>query len=300
MRAIAITASALILAGCATSKGNERHAQHGADQIRMIAVQREARIKEQEAQAREKVALVEALAEVAKANPDHAPSVAVALAVIGVQGEQSAANDAPILGLQQQSNEALEWTKALAPTVGTLVSGLGVAAINASVTKNAQDANREIMLGDQQTNARIVEAVAGLGVAGVENSGMSVGGSYYDLQDEAYVDNSTSQDTTTTTSTTTTTETTSTYSQDTSYDASENGFLVNGAYHYNPMYDSTVTYDGSETTLGGIIEYLQGLGSPYSLTLDGEVIAASTTGTGDTVTIDCTKPLFSPVHPDCV
>ena len=91
MRAIAITASALILAGCATSKGNERHAQHGADQIRMIAVQREARIKEQEAQAREKVALVEALAEVAKANPDHAPSVAVALAVIGVQGEQSAA-----------------------------------------------------------------------------------------------------------------------------------------------------------------------------------------------------------------
>ena len=48
MRAIAITASALILAGCATSKGNERHAQHGADQIRMVAVQREARIKEQE------------------------------------------------------------------------------------------------------------------------------------------------------------------------------------------------------------------------------------------------------------
>lgn len=300
MRAIAITASALILAGCATSKGNERHAQHGADQIRMIAVQREARIKEQEAQAREKVALVEALAEVAKANPDHAPSVAVALAVIGVQGEQSAANDAPILGLQQQSNEALEWTKALAPTVGTLVSGLGVAAINASVTKNAQDANREIMLGDQQTNARIVEAVAGLGVAGVENSGMSVGGSYYDLQDQAYVDNSTSQDTTTTTSTTTTTETTSTYSQDTTYDASEDGFLVNGAYHYNPMYDSPVTYGGSETTLGGIIEYLQGLGSPYSLTLDGEVIASSTTGTGETVTIDCTKPMFSPVHPDCV
>jgi hypothetical protein len=178
--------------------------------------------------------------------------------------------------------------------VGTLVSGLGVAAINASVTKNAQDANREIMLGDQATNARIVEAVAGLGVAGVENSGMSVGGSYYDLQDQAYVDNSTSEDTTTTTSTTTT------YSQDTSYDASEDGFLVNGAYHYNPMYDSTVTYDGSETTLGGIIEYLQGLGSPYSLTLDGEVIAASTTGTGDTVTIDCTVPMFSPIHPDCV
>jgi hypothetical protein len=289
-----MTASALILAGCATSKGNERQAQHASDQIRMVAVQREAQLQERQAASAQQVALVEALAEVAKANPEHAPSVAVALAVIGVKGDTAASGNAPIMGLQQQSNDALEWTKALAPTVGTLVSGLGVAAINASVTKNAQDANREIMLGDQATNARIVEAVAGLGVAGVENSGMSVGGSYYDLQDQAYVDNSTSEDTTTTTSTTTT------YSQDTSYDASEDGFLVNGAYHYNPMYDSTVTYDGSETTLGGIIEYLQGLGSPYSLTLDGEVIAASTTGTGDTVTIDCTVPMFSPIHPDCV
>lgn len=299
MRAIAITASAVILAGCATSKGNERHAQHGADQIRMIAVQREARIKEQEAQAREKVALVEALAQVAKANPDHAPSVAVALAVIGVQGEQSAANDAPIIGLQQQSNEALEWTKALAPTVGTLVSGLGVAAINASVTKNAQNANREIMLGDQQTNARIVEAVAGLGVAGVENSGMSVGGDYYDLQDEAIVDQSTysysSQDTTTTTTTTST----QTYDSSETYDATEDGFIVNGAYHYNPLYDSTVTYGGEEMTLGGVLSYLQGLGQPYSLTLDGEVIASSSDGEGETVTIDCTKPMFSPIHPSC-
>lgn len=294
MRLIAMTASALILAGCATSKGNDRHAQHAADQIRMVAVQREAQLQEKQAASAQQVALVEALAKVAQANPEHAPSVAVALAVIGVKGDTAATSNAPIMGLQRQGNDALEWTKALAPTVGTLVSGLGVAAINASVTKNAQDANREIMLGDQQTNARIVEAVAGLGVAGVENSGMSVGGSYYDLQDQAYVDNSTSEDTTTTTSTTTT------YSQDTTYDASEDGFLVNGAYHYNPMYDSTVTYGGSETTLGGIIEYLQGLGSPYSLTLDGEVIAASTTGTGDTVTIDCTVPMFSPIHPDCV
>ena len=34
-----------MVAGCATSKGNDRAAQHGADQIRMVAVQREARLK---------------------------------------------------------------------------------------------------------------------------------------------------------------------------------------------------------------------------------------------------------------
>ena len=198
--------------------------------------------------------------------------------------------------LQREQNVGLEYVKALAPTVGNLVSGLGVAAINASVTKNAQDANREIMLGDQQTNARIVEAVAGLGVAGVENSGMSVGGSYYDLQDQAFVDQSTysSQDT----------NTTSTQTNDSSetYDATDGGFIVNGNYDYsyNPVYDSTVTYGGQEMTLGGVLSYLQGLGQPYSLTLDGEVIASSAEGEGETVTVDCTAPLFSPVHPDCV
>ena len=30
-----------LITGCATSKGNQRHAQHAADQIKMVAVQRE-------------------------------------------------------------------------------------------------------------------------------------------------------------------------------------------------------------------------------------------------------------------
>lgn len=305
MRVIAGAVAVAVLSGCATSKGNERHAQHGADQIRMVAVQREARLKEREAEAEAQVALVQALAAVAQANPDHAPSVAVALAVIGVKGQESASADAPIIGLQQQSNEALEWTKVLAPTVGTLVSGLGVAAINASVTKNAQDANRQIMLGDQEQNSRIVEAVAGLGSTAVDNAGLSVGGDYYDLQDEAYVDNSTftSQDTFSETNTTSIdgSYNAETDSTSTTYDASDDGFIVNGGYDYEYTYtaDSTVSYGGQETTLGGILQYLQGLGQPYSLTIDGEVVAQSTEGEGETVEVDCTPPLFSPAPPQC-
>ena len=188
MKPVAIALLA-VLAGCATERGNIRHAQHGADQIRMIAVQREARVQEAQAQAEANAALVQALAEVAKAAPDQAGSVAMALALIGVRGASAESQDAPTVALQQQSNEALEWAKALAPTVGNLVSGLGVAAINGSVVKNAQDANRDIMLGDQQQNARIVESVANLGTSAVNSAGISVGGAYYDMEGEASIDN---------------------------------------------------------------------------------------------------------------
>ena len=197
----------LLVAGCATSKGNERAAQHGADQIRMIAVQKEARLKEEQAQAAANEKLYEALARVAESNPDHAPSVAVALAVIGVSGGQSGEGDnGRVVTLQQQQNTALEWTKALAPTVGNLVSGLGIAAINAETQRNQSDNNKDIMLGDQQQNARIVEAVANSGSTAVENTGMSVGGSYYDMEGEAYVDNSTTSSMDTISTVTTTTE----------------------------------------------------------------------------------------------
>ena len=161
MKSLAIVISALLITGCATSKGNSRAAQHSADQIKMVAIQREARLQEKQAEAQTNTALVEALARVAEANPEHAPSVAVALAVIGVRGADTGSQEAPVVTLQREQNVGLEYAKALAPTVGTLVSGLGVAAINASVTKNAQDANKAIQINDQQSDVAIVQAVAG-------------------------------------------------------------------------------------------------------------------------------------------
>jgi len=108
MRFVSIAVSAVILAGCATSKGNERAAQHGADQIRMVAIQKEAQRDLATKQAQANAALYEALARVAESNPDHAPSVAVALAVIGVSGGQSSDDsDDRIVTLQQQQNTAL-------------------------------------------------------------------------------------------------------------------------------------------------------------------------------------------------
>ena len=278
MRAIAGITALLLMAGCATQKGNDRHAQHAADQIKMIAVQREAQLKEAQAESATQVALVEALAEVAKANPDHAPSVAVALAVIGVRGSETASQDAPVIGLQRQENEALEWTKALAPTVGTLVSGLGVAAINASVTKNAQDANRDIMLGDQAQNARIVEAVAGLGTAAANNSGVTAEGDVYQVSDNGFVDQSTDNIT--------------------SYTATDDAFINTGV---NDWSDRIVEYSGSAMSVDDLIALLNSQGASYSIDLDGDGTPDYTGGSGggQTVYVNCDAVQFSPKPPVC-
>ena len=270
---ILIGALAVALAGCATERGNSRAAQHSADQIKMVAIQREARLQEKQAEATTNTALVDALARVAEANPQHAPSVAVALAVIGVRGADTGSQDAPTVVLQQQQNAGLEYVKALAPTVGNLVSGLGVAAINASVTKNAQDANREIQINDANSDVAIVQAVAGLGQSAAESVGIQAGGDIYQIDGQSSVD--ASADTTTTTTTTTT---------------STSNFTLS----------TTLNYDGSAMTLAELIEQLQSAGASYSIDLDGDGTPDITEDNGgETVEINCNEPQFSPAPPEC-
>ena len=94
-------ATVLAVTGCATEKGNVRHAQHASDQVRMVAVQREAMVQEAKAEASTRLALMEALARVAEANPQEASSVAVALAVIGTRASEQDKSNTPVIGLQK-------------------------------------------------------------------------------------------------------------------------------------------------------------------------------------------------------
>ena len=280
MKLIAGAVTVAVLAGCASQKGNERHAQHAADQIRMVAVQREAAVQEAQADAESNAALVEALAEVARNSPESANAAVVALAVIGVRRAGESESDTPVIALQRQQNEALEWTKALAPTVGGLVTGLGVAAINADVTKNAQDANRDIQINDANSDVAIVQAVAGLGQAAANSVGTEVGGDYYSVTDSGSIDQSVntadSNNTTTTTETTTTTST-------------------------EVALNTTLNYDGKGMTLSDLITQLQNAGATYSIDLDGDGNPDVEGGDGTTPTVDinCDKPQFSPAPPEC-
>ena len=285
MRTLLAVSLLAVITGCATEKGNVRQAEHNASQVRMIAVQREAMEKEALLESQERAALYQAISNVAATNPEHSPAALVALAVIGTRDSEES-SDAPLVSLQRQQNDALEWTKALAPTVGGLITGVGIAAINAETQRNASDNNRDILLGDQAADTAIVQAVAGLGSVAATQTGIEVGGNYYDLQDSASVDNSTTTSTsedTTTTSTSTDTETTST--------TTTTSFSL----------DTTLSYAGQAMTLAALIEQLKGAGATYSIDLDGDGTpdASGGDGTTPTVAIVCEGPMFSPKPPQC-
>ena len=287
MRLLAL-ASIAVLAGCATEKGNMRHSQHGADQIRIVAVQREAMVQEAKAESLTQQALVDALARVAEANPQHAPSVAVALAVIGVRGSEDKPSNTPIVSLQRPTNEALEWTKALAPTVGGLITGVGIAAINAETQRNASDNNKDILLGDQAADRGIIEAVAGLGGIAAAQTGVSVAGDYLQVSDNGSIDQSTTTD--------------NSENETTSIEGAVNtGVQADGSYNSSSMgvADTPATYLGTTGTVKELIDYLANFGVPYTLTLNGAVVASSTTGTGTPITIDCNSVMFSPRPAQC-
>ena len=293
MRGIAAVAVLAVATGCATEKGNMRHSQHGADQVRMVAVQREAMVQEAKAESLTQQALVDALARVAEANPQHAPSVAVALAVIGVRGSQDGPSNTPIVSLQRQENVGLEYVKALAPTVGGLITGVGIAAINAETQRNASDNNKDILLGDQAADRGIVEAVAGLGGIAAAQTGVSVGGDYLQVSDNGSID----QSTTTDNSENETTSVEGDFNTGSQITSSSNPYNSNNTSVMNG--DAPATYLGSTGTVQELVDYLANLGQPYSLTLNGAVVASSTTGTGSTVTISCNSVMFSPRPAQC-
>jgi hypothetical protein len=271
MKKLALAISLVLVSGCATKLGNERASQHGTDQVRMVAVQHEA-IKDQKiAEATAKAELYKALASVAQADPSSSGMVAMALAFQSMNEEGT--GQTPILALQRQENSALEWTKALAPSIGGMITGVAIAGINGETQRNASDNNRDILLGDQIADRGIVEAVASLGSVAAAQTGVAVGGDYYTLQDEAVIDQSVVTDTSADTNTTTTTS----YSMDT-----------------------TIDYQGTNMTLNELVTTLKSAGATYSIDLNNDGVPDVSGGDGATkvTEINCAVT-FAPRPPQC-
>jgi len=190
MRLIATAVSALLVTGCTSI---EKQVSHQQAQIDIVRIQREAQLNERVAEAQAKKALYEALRAVAVANPEHAPAVTVALAVQGLSDEDDESTQ--IIQLQRQQNEALEYVKVLAQPILNTATALGVAAITADVQKNASDNAAKVQINDSIQDANIVNSITNLGVAATNQVGIEVTGDYYDLQDTATLDQSTSADT---------------------------------------------------------------------------------------------------------
>ena len=258
----------IAMVGCAST---EEKQAHNEAQIRMIAVQREAQKAEREAAAEAQKELYRSLLGVAQADPSQAGVVAMALAMQGMQGGGDGQSSTPIVALQQQRNEALEWTAALAPVAGSVLSTVGTAIISGNVQKRQIEATRDVQINQANQTANAIAAVADLGATAVANTGDSIGGDLYNLQDST-IDNS---------------QTTSAITD--SYNTTDES-TTNNDY-------SSVTYEGQEFTLPGLLSYLASTGLAYNIEIGDTVYTVD--GSGEPTTIDCGAPDFSPSPPVC-
>ena len=163
-----------ILGACSGAENKAAYRQAQIDMVRQQQQSREAIATQRQAA---EAAKWQHAAAIVAANPESADAFAVAMAVSVVT--QNNEENAPVVTLQRESNEALEVVKAVAPTLVGVIGQVGVAALNADVAKTQSDNNAAVQVNDRQQSARIVEAVAGLGVAASSQVGTSVGGDYY-------------------------------------------------------------------------------------------------------------------------
>ena len=175
--------------------------------------------------------------------------------------------------LQPLQNEGLEFAKVFAAPLANATTAVATAYINADVAKTQSDNAAAVQINDALQDSRIVEAVAGVGMAAAETSGLFVSGDNYTLSDSASI----SQDTlstvaTTTTTTTTTTETSTSSEIADSYNTTDN---TQNTDSFNDQSDNTdnsyVTYGDQQMTLAQLVSFLQESGQPYSFSIGDDI-----------------------------
>lgn len=300
MRFLTVMAGAIFLAGCTSL---EKQQSNERAQVEIVKVQREAMASDVANKTQAEVAFYNSLAQIAAASPESSDAVVLAIAMVANNRSQDEGQPG-IVTLREQKNEAIELTKALAPTVGGLLTNVGLAALNTSVQRKQIAANAAVQIQDSNNDAAIVNSVAGLGTAAVNAVGDTITitddawvnmGSYED-NDTTTTNTETNTSTNTETNTSTNTETNTTDSNNTSTTTTTTD---NSVYTYTTA--DTVSYGGEELTLGGLLAYLRGTGLAYSLTIGDDVYTVD--GDGEPTEINCWPqdggPQFSPALPIC-
>ena len=182
-----------LISGCTSVE--EKQAYRDA-QIQMVEKQLLARQQMQIDMARAQAAWANAMAEVAKTNPDSADAIAVGLAVAAARNNE-AGKDAPIVQLQREENEARAWAQVLAAPVLNTVGLVATTAISANVQKNASDNMARISINESEVEGRQFEALAGVagavtsfGATALQNAGGNTT-TTYTVTDEGLLDMST-------------------------------------------------------------------------------------------------------------
>lgn len=254
MKTTTVLLTAVALSACTSL---EKQQSNEKAQVEIIRVQREALAREAQSQSDAQIALYQSLAQIAANSPESADAAVLAMALVG-QGASDSGVPQGLVPLQEQRNEAIELTKALAPTVGGVITNVGMAALNASVSKASIRQQGAVQINDSNNDAAIVQSVSNLGVAAVGAVGDTI-----TVTDDGLINmGSWTQDSYNTTETTTQTSTQTTTSTSTditdSYNTTDNSVT-------NTDDNSVVTYGGQEWTIRDLVEYLASTGEPYSI-----------------------------------
>ena len=162
------------LGGCSSLEAKQAYRQA---QIDMVKAQTESRekiaLQREQAQAK----MWEAAADIVKSNPETADAFAVVMAVRVAEDE--GVDTGPMIGLQREQNEALELVKAVSPALITTLGHVGVAAIQADLSKTQSDNAAKIAVADAVTEAAVMDSVTTMAATGLSTPGTVVGGDMY-------------------------------------------------------------------------------------------------------------------------
>lgn len=282
MKFLCVMAAAVFLAGCTSL---EKQQSNERAQVEIVKVQREAMARDVANQTQAEIAMYESLAQIAANSPESSDAIVLAIAMVANNRSKDEGQPG-IVTLREQKNEAVELTKALAPTVGGLLTQVGIAALSQQTQREQIRATRDVQVNQANNTAAAIDSVATLGGIAASNAGDSItvtDSGFYNAgeynQDSGNV---------------TTTQTTTSIAD--AYNTTDNSVTDNSVM--TTTTNDTVTYAGQEMTLQSLLDFLQGTGRAYSLTL-GDTVYTVNPDSGEPVQIDCGAPDFSPAPPVC-
>jgi len=280
MKFLYVMASAIFLVGCTSL---EKQQSNERAQVEIVKVQREAMARDVANQTQAEIAMYESLASIAANSPESSDAIVLAIAMVANNRSQGEGKSG-IIALREQKNEAVELTKALAPTVGGLLTQVGIAALSQKTQREQIRATRDVQVNQANQTASAIDSVATLGGIASSNAGDSI-----TVTDNGFYNageyNTDSGNVSTTSTTTSIAD---------AYNTTDNSVTDNSVMTIST---ETVTYAGQEMTLQSLLDFLVSTGKAYELTIGSTVYTVD--GDGEPITIDCGAPDFSPSPPVC-
>lgn len=154
-----VTAS---LVGCASVDQRMHDRKHYRQfQVEAIKAQSDARVTARQAEALEKQAMWNALAEVVKANPDAASNVAIVAAVAAARDGEGFGTKQAGMELLNTENEAtaFDWAKILVSPTLNAVTGLGMTAITNHTQRAMFRQSALVDLAETAVDGKVVDVI---------------------------------------------------------------------------------------------------------------------------------------------